>query len=89
MWRCCLICEKEWGPGISTCRAEGSLVATTFEGAFKRKDIISLWTAPPVSAGQLDEMKRVASARSNQRHLLHRICCTDLTGQLPGRSLFL
>ncbi len=67
MTRYCLICEKEWGPGVSACCAEGSLVATKVEGVFKKKRSYFTLDGAPLAPEQLDEIKRIARAKLKAR----------------------
>lgn len=63
MTRYCLICEREWGPGVNTCCAEGSLVATKVEGVFKKRKRYFTLDGTPLAPEQLNEMTRVARAK--------------------------
>ena len=63
MTRYCLICKKEWGAEMPACCAEGSLVATKVEGLFRKKRSYFTLDGTPLTTKELEEMKRVASAR--------------------------
>ncbi len=78
----CLICGKEWGPGISTCCVEGSLVATKMEGLFKKKRSYLTLDGKPLTSEQVDEMKRIVTAQFNERKSDQR----SVTGKPASQS---
>lgn len=67
MTRYCLVCEREWGPGISSCCVEDSLLLMKKAGIFKtRKHYLTL-DGVPLTAERLNELRLEASIKFNQR----------------------